>query len=303
MHCKNWRFILIVILFLSNAVSANSQVVKSVVLDSVVVEAVRRGFNVADFIEMVKADTSFLRAFNYLRNSFHEVEGNMIIYNKKNKITATRYRRAQQIIAGNKSWMFFKEEKVTGDFYNRKEKPELYTAEIFDEIFFYKDTVPVYSTSGTTSTTENSNNAGNINKLKKLVFNPGAEISGVPIIGKRMAIFDDDMVEYYDYNISIDTFGDSISCYVFSCKAKPGSGDYPVVKNFNTWFDRKTFNIVYRDYQLTYSGVLFDFDVEMKVEMKNHLNEIYPGTIEYSGFWDIPMKKQETVDFQLKFDM
>lgn len=291
----------LLLLYLSLTTSAFSQVVKSVVLDSVMVQAVKRGFDVGDFIEMVKSDTSFLRGFRNLRNAPHDVKGNMTIYGKKKKISGTRYQHALQVSDGKRRWMEMQEENVTGKFYNRKDEPGAYTAELFDDIFFYKDTLPVLSSSVSISAATNTNNSGNISKLKKLVFNPGAEIDGVPLIGKRMAIFDDEMVRYYDYSISTASFKDSISCYVFSCVAKPEAGDYPVLKSLKTWFDRKTFNIVYREYRYQYNGMLFDFDVAMKITMGYEREKLIPKQILYSGFWDVPMKKQETVDFELGF--
>src|SRR6478735_8789360 len=115
-----------------------SQVTKTVVLDEVMIQAVKKGFDVEDFIGMVKADTSFLRAFRYLRNAPHKVEGNMTVYGKKGKIEATRYRMAFQVTQNNRRWIEMQEEKITGKFYDKKENPETYTAEVFDDIFFYK---------------------------------------------------------------------------------------------------------------------------------------------------------------------
>jgi len=125
----------------------------------------------------------------------------------------------------------------------------------------------------------------------------------VPVVGKRLAIFDDDMVKYYDYSISSKTYNDTVNCYVFSCIAKPDAGDYPVLKTLNTWFDRSTLNIVYRDYRYQYSGLLFDFDVTMKVTMNYDHGILYPSKIEYTGFWDVPFRKKEKVDFNLLFKL
>jgi hypothetical protein len=280
-----------------------SQVAEKVVLDSVVIVATRSGFNVADFIEMVKSDTSFLRGFRNLRYSAHEVKGNMTIYGRKKKITAARFRRAIQHVDEKSRWITIEEEKITGKFYNRREEPGSYTAEIFDNVFFYSDTLIRQTGGAIIKPPADAKNTSNIDKLKQVVFNPGAEVHGVPIIGKRMAIFDEDMVEYYDYAINVDEFRDSISCYVFSCKAKNDAGDKAVVKYLNTWFDRKTFNIVYRDYHLQYYGLLFDFDVTMKIKMDYDKSMLYPSEISYSGFWDVPLRKAETVDFQLNFSL
>ncbi len=297
------RFCFFSLILVFTTLNGYSQVVKSVVLDSVMIQAVKKGFDVEDFMQMVKSDTSFLRGFRNLRNAPHEVAGMMTVYGKKKKVESTRYRKAIQVTENKRRWISIKEEKVTGKFYNRKEEPETYTAELFDDIFFYKDTLPVLPPSQSISATTGTNNSGNISKLKKLVFNPGAEIDGVPVIGDRMAIFDDDMVEYYDYAINARMYQDSVSCYVFSCLAKPDAGDYPVLKTMNTWFDRKTFNIVYRDYHYQYSGMLFDFDVSMKITMSYDKGILYPSKIDYTGFWDVPLHKKENVDFNLDFKL
>lgn len=276
-----------------------AQVVKSVTLNPVMVEAVSKGFSISDFIEMVKSDTSFLRGFRNLRNSPHELKGNLIVYGRKKKVKATRNRTATQKVSNGKRWIAAMKETSTGDFYDRHEIPESYTAEIFDDVFFYKDTVPVVSLHA--PVTPASGNDSHIEQLKKLIFNPGANIEGVPVVGKRMAIFDDDVARYYDYFITTETYQDSIPCYLFSCKAKPDAGDKAVVKTLNTWFDRRSFNIVYRDYRLQYSGFLFDFDVTMKIVMDTMNGVLYPASIDYKGFWDVPLKKQETIDFDLSF--
>ena len=272
-------------------------------LDEVMIQAVKKGFDVNDFVNMVKSDTSFWEGFRNLRNAQHLVEGNILIYGKKNNVRASRYRKAIQVVKQSRRWMAIVEEKVAGDFYNRKETPEYYTAELFDELFFYKDTLGLVPASESVASGTGTSNSSNISKLKKLVFNPGSEIEGVPVVGKRMAVFDDDMVKYYDYSISFKTYHDTVSCYVFSCIEKEGAGDYPVLKSLNTWFDSSTLNIVYRDYRYQYSGLLFDFDVTMKVTMNYDFGLLYPSKIEYTGFWDIPLRKEEKVDFNLDFKL
>ncbi|MBL0341730.1 MAG: hypothetical protein IPP71_12785 [Bacteroidetes bacterium] len=217
------------------------------------------------------------------------------------KVIATRFRNGEQHINLNKRWMQLSEDKFTGKFYDRKNKPDTYTIEMFDDIFYYKDTMPVVGPSASLASGTQSNNPGNIEKLQTLIFSPGSEIKGIPVVGKRFAIFDDDMVPYYDYSITAAIFKDSISCYVFSCHEKPNAGDYPVLKSLSTWFDRKTFNIVYREYRYQYSSMIFDFDVSIKVIMDYVNEKLIPKQISYSGFWDLPLRKQENVDFTIDF--
>lgn len=276
---------------------AFSQVVKSVVLDSVVVQAVKRGFDVEDFVEMVKSDTSFLKGFRNLRTNPHHITGVLNVYDKKGRVQASRKRAGRQLVDNGRRWIRIDEESVSGKFYGRNGIPKLYTATLFDELFFYTDT-PSVKTQATAASDEGSSNIG---KLKQLVFNPGSNIGGVPFIGNRMAVFDDEMADYYHYAIRAEMIHDSLPCYVFSVQAKSGYADDLVVKSMNTWFNRRTFEIVYRDYVVSFNAPVFDFDVRMKITMEYENDLLYPGRIEYSGYWDLPLKKQERADFDLRF--
>jgi hypothetical protein len=280
-----------------------AQVVKSVVLDSVVVQAVKEGFDVSDFIDMVKADTSFRRGFRNLRNAPHDVVGNMTVFGKKQQPVASRNRTAIQHVYQGRRWIEITSETATGKFYDRKEEPKTYTAELFDEIFFCTDTLQVTPYSSPITPPQSQDGGSHVDKLKTLVFQPGVPVDGVPVVGKRLSVFDDDMTQYYDYFITSRVFADSVPCYVFECIAKPEAGDYPVLRSLRTWFDRRTFQIVYRDYSYRYYGLLFDFDVHMKVTMDYSGENLYPKRIEYAGFWDLPARRKETTEFELEFEI
>ena len=71
-----------------------------------------------------------------------------------------------------------------------------------------------------------------------------------------------------------------------------------------TYFDKETFQVVARRYRLQYSGLAFDFDVEMEIELqqveRNGQPEYLPRYISYNGWWDIPFQKPERGRFELK---
>jgi hypothetical protein len=280
----------------------NSQVVKSVVLDSVVVEEAKRGFNVADFIELVKNDTSFINSFRLLRNIPHGIHGVIRLFNKKGKEEGRLIRYGEQRCEKGVRWIEIKDEKIEGRFYNRKKESMWYTTGLFDEIFFYRDTAELSGMNSISVASKNSEQSNNIARLKTLIFSPGKPVGGVPFIGNRTAIFDDRMTDHYDYRIDSKYFHDSVSCYVFSCRVKNEYDSYPVIRYLNTWFDKKTFHIVYRDYHMKYSGVLFDLDVKMSVTTIPYKNRRLLSSITYSGFWDLPLKKEERMNFELRFN-
>jgi hypothetical protein len=47
--------------------------------------------------------------------------------------------------------------------------------------------------------------------------------------------------------------------------------------------------------------MIFDFDVSIKVIMDYVNEKLIPKQISYSGFWDLPLRKQENVDFTIDF--
>ena len=294
-------------LFTSSPVFSQQELGKIVQLDSVMITAVKGGFSVEDFIYLIRQDTFFYKAFKNLHYYAYKTEGNLTVFNKNEKEKATLFRKATQYIKNGKKWMLIDEEKVTGKMYNRKKEFNYYTAELYDYTFFSKDTTWASNIINYKNSVNNSDskNQKNKEKLKTLIFNPGAEVKGVPLIGNRLAIFDKDMVPYYDYKISVENYNDTVSCYVFSCKEKQGLGyfkkDKPVIKELVSYFERKTFNILSRKYVLSYSSVFFDFDVTMNVNLKKIKGTLVPDVISYSGYWDLPFKSAEIISFKLKF--
>ncbi len=47
-----------------------------------------------------------------------------------------------------------------------------------------------------------------------LFFNPGKKIPGIPFIGNKIAVFDEEVGKLYDYVIDMNTFNGQM-CYVF----------------------------------------------------------------------------------------
>ena len=140
-------------------------------------------------------------------------------------------------------------------------------------------------------------------QLKKLIFQPGEKVD-VPIIGRKTAIFDEKLAQYYDYTIGSKTFAETTECYVFEAAVKPEYLDRKegktVVKSLETFFEKKTFQVVGRNYRVAYYGALFDFDVTMNVELTKVDGQYLPKYIAYDGFWKIPTQKREQAKFTIK---
>lgn len=305
--CATKICVCITIALAISTTKSTAQLDSIVTLDSAMVQAAKAGFSVADFIELVKTDTSFYYAFKNLHNYPYHLAGNLAVVDKNNNQTATLSRKAIQYVVNRKKWMVITDEKVTGKIYKRNGSYNYYTAELFDHIFFPLDTTTVqHDISKYKNQLQGTdNNTTNTDKLKVLIFNPGATVKGVPLVGNKLNIFDADMQQHYNYNISTAKYNDSLICYVFTCKAKEdekgNTYGNAVIKELVSYFDKKTFNVIARKYVLNYRSLAFDFDVTINIKLQSINTTLVPVSIAYTGFWNIAFKKKEAVNFDLTF--
>lgn len=303
----NYRYL--ILLFLLGTISPSSAQIEVegfggiINLDSITVTASRAGFDVADFVELVLNDKSFYKAFTNLRHHSYEFSNHIDILDKKNQVTASYRSQARQTSDGDCRSMEEWDREVKGKFFKnrKKEKHKYYTAKLYDRLFFTKDTVcesvRIYEGDG------DPKQEGHINKLKQLVFSPGEKIK-VPIIGKKMEIFEPKMAKYYDYEINAVIYKEDQPAYVFSAEVKPiyqhRKKDKTVIKSLQTYFDKTSFQVLARDYRLQYSGALFDFDVTMRIELQKVNEQYVPAFLSYDGNWKVAVKKRERVRFSMK---
>ena len=129
-------------------------------------------------------------------------------------------------------------------------------------------------------------------QLKMLFFNPGKKIPGIPFISNKTAIFDDNMADKYDMNIDLDAYNKT-SCYIFTITVKPEFKSDVVIDEMKTWFDDSTYEVVARNYTLNYDAGVFDFNVNMEVQMTHYKNYLVPALMRYNGNWKVFLKSRE----------
>lgn len=187
------------------------------------------------------------------------------------------------------------EERSTGDMYDGSHEFNYYTAKLYASLFFTKDSVcgednivtgHVISTEGKSGLEKHGE------QLKMLFFNPGRRINGLPFMSNKTAIFDDDMADKYNTSIDMD-FYQGTYCYIFKQKVKPGSEDDVVVDEMTTWFNDSTYEVVARNYSLSYDATVYDFKVSMEVQMTRYNGLTVPSLIRYNGNWKAIFKKRE----------
>ena len=254
---------------------------------------VRNNLDINSFIKRVKNDTTFYKAFKNLRILSFTSLNDIRMKDKKGEIKASLQSKTRQHVLKGCRTMEVMNETSTGDFYEKNGDYNYYTAELYGGLFFTKGQI-CGETNMVAGTQRDVRSKSGIEKhkeqLKMLFFDPGKKIPGIPFMGDKTAIFDNDHIDLYDFSLDyVDYNGQN--CYLFTIKAKGGSG--VVIDNMSTWFNSSTMEIVARNYDLSYDAGVYDFDVHMEVQMTQFGNLTVPSTLRYYGTWDVAFKKKE----------
>jgi hypothetical protein len=285
LHCSQ--------LLAQDSSNINVTVGKNVITLSDVV--VNNKLNVPGFIGRIKNDTSFYKAFRNLHVLGFSAINDIRILGKEGNSLATCLSKTKQIAEANCRRMEVLEEQVTGDFYDDEHNYNYYTAQMYASLFFTKGNV-CGETNVVVGNGFNLEGKFGIEKhkeqLKMLFFNPGKKIKGLPFMSGKTAIYDDEMADAYDMEIDMDDYNKT-SCYLLKQKVKPGMENKVVVDEMITWFDDKTFEVVARKYSLSYEAGLYDFKVQMEVQLTHVGKLLVPSMIRYNGNWKAVFKKRE----------
>lgn len=274
-------------------------------LNEVVIRSFPEGFGADDFIDIIQNDTTFYKAFKSLHlvtySGIHDIK---VLHKKKNEIIARYEAETKQIYRNGCRNMHVLEEKVTGDFFKRNGDYKYFTATLYDQLFFTKEERCGENNIVKGSLEDDLRGKNRIEKskvqLKHLIFNPGKPIAGLPGIGKKVGIFEPDMVDEYDFNIElVQKHGEW--CYEFTAKPKEGHYKKLVIKSWKTWLRKSDFTILSRDYHLSYNVGVYDFDVKIYVDLKEHRGVLLPAYISYDGNWYFVSQGRERVKFEGKF--
>ena len=260
---------------------------------------VRSDLNVARFLQQIKNDTTFYKAFKNLRVLGFTSLNDIRMRDKNSKVVASLESKTRQNRVDGCRTMDVLEEKTTGDIYDKKHQWNYYTAQLYAGLFFSQGKI-CGETNIVAGVERNVQDKKGLEKhkeqLKMMFFNPGKKIPGIPFVGDKLDIFDADVAQYYDFSIDMDERNGQ-QCYVFSIKTRPDlkalEKDKIVFDNITTWFDSKTLEIVARNYDLSYNAAVYDFDVHMEVQMMKFGIYLVPQIIRYTGNWDVAFKKRE----------
>jgi hypothetical protein len=60
-----------------------------------------------------------------------------------------------------------------------------------------------------------------------------------------------------------------------------------------TWFHDRSFDVLARNYSLSYNAAVYDFKVTMEVVMTRYGGYLVPSLIKYNGNWKAVFRKRE----------
>jgi hypothetical protein len=266
-----------------------------VLMDSVVIKS---GFDVSAFIRRMRNDTTFYKAFRSMHLVPYDAVNDIKALDKDGTQTASMHSKTKQVRNNYCRNTKVIEERATGDFYTPSGNYTYYTAELFAYLLLSKNAV--CNETDIVAGTMDVHGKGQMEKskyeLKQLIFNPGAKVSGVPFMGDRASIFDEGEADKYIFSIKKDEYQGQ-PCYVFRITPKPEYAHKVIYNELTTWFRKEDYSIIARDYSLSYSTLVYDFDVRMQVRTTQVGGKLYPTYISYDGNWHIITKKRERVKF------
>ena len=284
------------ILLLNKATTAQDSIIvlgnKMITLSNVIIN---NKLNVKTFIDKIKNDTSFYKAFKNLHIVGFNATNDIRMLGKKQNINASLFSHTTQNIINGCRYMQVLDEVVTGDMYDDNKSFNYYTANMYASLFFTKDTI-CGDNNIVQGTTFSTNNKKGMDKhkeqLKMLFFNPGKRINGLPFMSNKTAIYDDELADSYDMEIDWQNYNNT-NCNVFIQKVKPGKEGTVVVDEMTTWFNETNNEVVARNYSLSYNAGVYDFKVLMDIQMTTVGNLTLPSTIKYNGNWKAIFKTRE----------
>ncbi len=270
-------------------------------LDSIVITAEREGFNVEEFIDIIRQDQSLENSFNNLRKQSYSYRNKQEFWNRKGKLIASYSSLNTQRYDGKCQWMEVMKEEVSGKFYKKKKKYRFYTSKLYHRVFYASKT-PCDLRQKTKSKPSRSQKLleKRISELKKLIYRPGQRAK-VPLIGSKTAIFDPEIIDFYEFSISSKSHRSGQEVYLFTAKIKPQLNaeqpDATVVKYMEVFVEKGSLQVLSRNYKLQYNAGIYDFDVAMQVDLAQFQNQYIPSEIRYSGHWEVGGGKREDCKF------
>jgi hypothetical protein len=272
-----------------------------IMMDEVVIKAVKKGWDLEGFIRRMKTDTTFYKAFTSLKVVDYQSDNSIRVTDEDNELLASLHNNTKQTVQNGCRTVTVTNEQTNGKYYDRDHRPRYYTAEMFQKLFFNPGTECGVTDHIRPATAPKGKLEKNKEQLKQLVFNPGSKITGIPFVGDKASVFEPETAKMYDFHLKFETY-EGQECYLFQAIPKPEYADQVVFNKLYTWFRATDYSIMARDYALSYRTMLYDFEVVMKVRLEQVGERLLPAKIDYSGNWHVLSKRRERSVLTIVFD-
>jgi len=292
---------LIFCVFVLIKLPAQDTLMPIIFLDDVVISEKNNGFSVEDFISIVKKDTTFYMGFKHLRYYTHDYRSELNIFDKKGYKIGSLIKKGTHYSNSKRAWVVNDSLFSKGKIFRHNGDYKYYTPEALDEVFFPKDTIDI---SLEMTSNKKSGESQNMRDAKTIGFSIGTDDveQSKGGMSKKLAIFDIEMQQYYNYIIG-ETVYNNIECYTFTISSKNELSEKDkkkaLVRNIVSFFDKRNFNVIHREYKFVYKNWFVDLDLNILVNMAYFNDKHIPTEVFYKGFWNILFFKPERVDFKL----
>lgn len=259
---------------------------------------VRNNFDYKAILQHIKEDTTFYKAFKTLRTIGYSSYNYIQMMDKDNAVQASMKSKTIQHKKDGCRTMDVLEETITGNLRNAKGEYNYVTPSLYASLFFTKGRIcgETNIVSGKIRTVQGSGIEKAKEQLKMLFFNPGKKIPAIPFIGNKLDLYDESAHELYQYRLDYVEYHGKL-VYVFDVQPKEDlsymKNNRIVVDQMITWMDPKTLEVLGRNYALSYKAGVYDFNVQMEVEMTYFNGQLVPKILRYKGNWDMIFKKRE----------
>ena len=183
---------------------------------------VRSDLNISRFLQRIKNDTSFYKAFRNLRVLGFTSLNDIRMQDKRGRTTASLQSKTRQLRRRGCRSMEVLEEKTTGDI-RQNGAYNYYTAALYASLFFTQGTI-CGEHNIVKGIERNVSGKKGLEKhkeqLKMLFFNPGRKIPGIPFLGEKINIYDEPMSALYNFEVDMGQLHGR-NCYVFRIAARP----------------------------------------------------------------------------------
>lgn len=292
-------FALVVLLFVANHTKAQDTIYNDAGLNYTLSDViVRNNFDYKTVLQKIKEDSSFYKAFKTLRTIGYTSYNHIEMKDKNGAMQASLDSKTRQNHEGACRTMDVLEERVTGNLRKSDGTYNYMTPSLYASLFFTNGKVcnETNIVSGKVRQIKGSGIEKAKEQLKTLFFNPGKKIKGIPFIGDKLDLYDENAHKLYDYRLDYVTYHDQ-QVYIFEITPKEDLGYFSkndiVVDKMTTWFNPRTLEVLGRNYSLSYKAGVYDFDVAMEVEMTYYKGQLVPKILRYNGNWDVAFKKRE----------